>query len=83
MVLELELETYRNRLPDLLDREGKFVLIHGSAIVGVFDTREEALYAGYEHCGFAIPFLIKQIVANERPQFFNRNVRPCPPSTAG
>ena len=38
MALELELETYKRKLPELLDAEGKFVLIRGDEVAGVLDT---------------------------------------------
>lgn len=78
MTLDAEWETYQRELPNLLDREGKHVLIHGDSIAGVFDSFDEALREGYERVGLYEPFFVKQIRADEKPQFFSRNVRPCP-----
>jgi hypothetical protein len=39
---------------------GKFVLIRGPRVVGVFATEEEAIRAGYEEFG-PVPFLVRRI----------------------
>jgi hypothetical protein len=73
VALERELETYRNNLPALLAHEGKFVLIHGDRIDSFWDTLDQAAEAGYQR--FLLePFLIKKIVAFERPVYSSRNV---------
>lgn len=77
MELDRELETYRRELPGLLAHEGKFVLIHGDVVSGIFDTREQALQAGYDRFGLDV-FLAKQIAAKEKPLYFSRNIRQCP-----
>ncbi len=71
--LKTELDTYEHNKENLLDREGKFVLIHGTDILGVWDTYADALQAGYQKCGLK-PFLVKQIQGTERVQFFSREV---------
>jgi len=45
-----EWNTYRRELPRLLaeGHEGKFALIKGESIVGVFDTHRDAMGAGYD-----------------------------------
>ena len=53
--------------------EGKFVLIHGNEIAGVWDTYQDALGAGYRQFGLD-PFLVKQILSIERVQFFTRDL---------
>jgi len=60
MAFEKELETYRRALPDWIDQEGRWTLILGDEIGGVFDSREEATDQGYEKFGLA-QFLVKQI----------------------
>lgn len=60
MAFEKELETYRRALPDWIEQEGKWTLIFGDEIGGVFDSREEATDQGYEKFGLA-QFLVKQI----------------------
>jgi hypothetical protein len=47
MALEKELQTYQDSLPSLLREEGRFVLIHGGDVVGIFDTYGDALDEGY------------------------------------
>ncbi|HUY91878.1 MAG TPA: hypothetical protein VMV10_24270 [Pirellulales bacterium] len=74
--LKTELQTYEKHKESLLGKEGKYVLIHGTEIGGVWDTYEDALQAGYQKFGMA-PFLVKQIQGIERVQFFTREI--CPP----
>ncbi len=75
--LEKELETYKKNLPSLIADEGKFVVIQGSEILGVFGTYEDALTAGYKKFGIK-PFLVKKIMAVEQVQYFTRDiVEPC------
>jgi hypothetical protein len=70
-VLEKELQTYKDNLPNLTADEGKFVLIQGDKVVGVYTAYEDAIKAGYEEFGLT-PFLVKQIHANEKVQFISR-----------
>jgi hypothetical protein len=77
MSLEKELETFRNRLSELrAENEGKFVLIHGSQVVDVFSSYDDAIKAGYDRFGLE-PFLVKRIQAMEQAQFVSRFVDPC------
>ena len=80
MALERELETYRQKLPELLADEGKFVLIHDSEIVDVFGTYEDAIKDGYGRFQLA-PFLVKQIQSMEQIHFISR-LHPCHTSLA-
>ncbi len=75
MALEKELETYQANLQQLLAEEGKFVVIHGTVVVGFFDTYADAIQAGYEKCGLE-PFLVKQVYEIEPVQFITAS--PCP-----
>ena len=50
MALEKEIETFNRELPGLLEQQGKFVVIHGSEVIGVFVSYEDALKVGYEKC---------------------------------
>jgi hypothetical protein len=73
-LLEKELATYERHKEELvLANEGRFVLIHGDAVAGVWDTYKDALAAGYAQFGLK-PFLIKQIQGIERVLFFTRNL---------
>jgi len=76
MALERELETYKSKLGELTASEGKFALIHGDQVDGVFDTYADAIKEGYAKFGLE-PFLVKQIQAVERIQFVSRFVDPC------
>jgi hypothetical protein len=78
MALEKELETYKRELPGLLEKEGKFVLVHGEELVGVFDTYEDALKIGYEKFGLQ-SFLVKKVQADERMLYFTRDISPSMP----
>ena len=79
MALERELETYRQKLPELLADKGKFVVIHADEVLGVRDTFEEALRLGYERF-LHEAFLVREISETEKELFASRGVRPCPPS---
>ena len=74
--LEREIKTYTKRLPELSAQEGKFVLIAGEEVGGLFETYQDALKAGYEKYGIR-PFLVKQISAVETLANFTRDVDLC------
>lgn len=77
MALETELSTYKRELPTLLvNGAGKFVLIHGDKVAGVFDTYQDAIKEGYEKFKLE-PFLVKQVNAFEQIHFMTRDVHPC------
>ena len=76
MALEKEQATYTRELPNLLANEGKFVLIHGDQVAGIYDTYHDALKVGYARFKLA-PFFIKQISATEKVQFFTRDMLEC------
>ncbi|HEY2496831.1 MAG TPA: hypothetical protein VGK24_07165 [Candidatus Angelobacter sp.] len=75
MALEKELETYKKKLPELTQHEGKFALIQGDQIADFFSTYEDAIKAGYQKYKLQ-PFLVKQIRATEPVFFISRNVVP-------
>ena len=77
MALEKELETYKTKLPELKSEEGKFVLIHGSEVVGTYTSYEDALNEGYSKFGLDTPFLVKQIQVIEQAHFISRFAEPC------
>jgi hypothetical protein len=76
MALEKEQATYDRELPSLVAQEGKFVLIHGDQITGIFDTYHDALTIGYDRFKLD-PFFVKQISAVEKVQFFTRDMLEC------
>lgn len=76
MALERELEAFQRELPNLLRDEanrGKYVLIHGDEVRGVWPTVDDALEAGYNAFGLD-PFLVKEITDAEKPRYFSRSV---------
>ena len=75
--LKKELETYERKKPDLLAQAGKFALIKGDEVLGVYESYADALKIGYEKCGLS-PFLVKKIQAIEPINLITRDVAvPC------
>jgi hypothetical protein len=73
-LLDSELATYERAKDQLLGTsEGKFVLIRGDEVVGVFDSKMDAIAQGYQKFG-NVPFLVKQIMKIETPQNFVSNL---------
>lgn len=68
-----ELITYRRRLPELRDQEGKFVVISGDDVVGCYDTYADAIGIAYERCPLD-GFLVKRIEIVERVFTFTRGI---------
>ena len=60
-----ELRTYQEHLEELLQRaRGRFVLIKGSEIAGLYDDKEEALNEGYRRYrlqGFFVQRIQKEL----------------------
>ena len=75
--LKTEIETYLREKDRLVaESAGKYVLIHGTYVIGVWDTYEDALKEGYER--FLLkPFLVKHIEAIEKVHFFTRDLSLC------
>lgn len=71
--LEKELATYQKLLPSLLKDEGKFALIIGDELIGVFDAYADALARGYEKAKLN-PFLVKKISGAETIACFSRDI---------
>ena len=69
--LKRELDTYAAHRDELLrEAHGKFVLIHGTELAGIYDSQMAAIAAGYGRFG-NVPFLVKQIVPVETPLPFS------------
>lgn len=79
MALEKELETYKNKLPELKQYEGKYVLIHGDEVIDTYTSYEDAIKEGYNRFKLG-PFLVKQIHSVEQVHFISRFVTPCNPN---
>lgn len=77
MALERELETYKNKFPELKQHEGKFVLIQDEEVIDVFTSYEDAIKEGYKKFGLEHPFLVKQIHSIEQVQFISRSITFC------
>lgn len=74
MTLEQELKTYEGKKESLLaESRGKFVLIKGGEIIGIYTNYEDALRAGYEKFGNQ-EFLVKEITEIEHINFFTRHL---------
>jgi len=73
-----ELEVYeRNKERLIAEAEGKWVVIGGEEVKGIWDTYEDALKAGYAEFGLS-PFLVKKIEGTQRIQFISRDIELCP-----
>lgn len=67
--LQRELEVFESRRAELLGRApGKYVLIHGDDLVGIFDTWADGISEGYRRFG-NVPFFVHQIAAAEVPEY--------------
>ena len=53
-----------NRPRWLQEHEAAHVLIKGDAVIGFYQTRDEALEAGYAEFGI-VPLFVKQVAASE------------------
>jgi hypothetical protein len=71
--LEKELQTFDTMLPRLMADEGKFAVIHGDKLIGVFDTYPDALASGYQAAKLEA-FLVKKIAGIETIAYFSRDV---------
>ncbi len=69
-VLQQELDFFESQRFPLLDQApGRYALIKGSELIGVFDSELEAARVGYRQIG-NVPFLIKHIVEADLPLVF-------------
>lgn len=76
--LDTELHTYKTKLPNLLGQLGKFALVKGQEVIGVYDSYEDALKFGYEKFKLE-PFLVKRIAPAEQISYFTRDfAKACP-----
>ena len=72
-LLDAELQTYEKNRESLLgSAEGKFVLIKGDQIIGVYESKMDAINQGYRQLGH-VPFLVKQVLKVETPLNFLSN----------
>lgn len=71
MALEQEVATYRRLLTSLQSDEGRFALIKGEALCGVYSSYQDALADGYKQFKLE-PFLVQEIRAVEQVHFITR-----------
>lgn len=74
MALEQELDTYKSKLPEWTEHEGKFVLIRRADVVDFYSSYD-AIKVGYAKFGLE-PFLVKQVSRIELVQFASRLTAP-------
>ncbi len=68
--LEIELETYETHRQELVGSSLKqYVLIHGTQIVGTYESERDAINEGYRRFG-NVSFLVKHVVPSDRPLNF-------------
>lgn len=68
--LESELRTFNEHRSELLASDaGRFALVKGDTVIGVFDSETEAIRHGYQTLG-NVPFLVKQITEADIPLSF-------------
>ncbi len=65
-ILAVELDTYRRELGRLLSEgeEGRWVLVKGDAVIGTWDTFDEAIEVGCDRFG-QTPFLVQQVLTEQ------------------
>lgn len=60
-MLDIERDTYSKHAAEWADlHQGKFAVVKGDSLAGVFDTIDEALAAGARSYGLQ-PFLVRQL----------------------
>ncbi|MBU3906648.1 MAG: hypothetical protein KKA64_00165 [Nanoarchaeota archaeon] len=73
-LLSKEIKTYNENKEVLLrDSSGKFVLIKEDKVIGVYDTRNDAIKIGIDKFGNE-PFLVKKISEIDEIQNFTSNL---------
>ena len=71
--LQVETETFEKLLPTWSAEEGKFAVIHGEQVIGLFESYNDALAAGFAKAGLS-PFLVKQISTTGALAHFTRDL---------
>jgi hypothetical protein len=80
MPFETELQTFQKLLPSLLSqegKEGKFIVILGTEMLGTYDTQADALVAGYNKYGVDTQFFVQKITPVQTIAFLTRFMTPC------
>lgn len=71
--LEREIATYNAKLPELLNNSGKFVVIKGEEVEGVYESYSDALSFAYDRHPEG-GFLVKRISATSQIANFTRDL---------
>lgn len=75
-MLDQEIRTYETHKGDLLEvAEGRFVLIHGDVVAGIFEDRMAAISYGFRRFGY-VPILTRRIERFQRVVSILRSVSP-------
>ena len=79
--LDKEIAAFEAELPKLSADVGKFAVVYGEKVIGIFPTYQEALSKGYEIAKLE-PFLVQQISSLPQVQHFSRAIgfEECPTS---
>lgn len=73
-LLKEELETYWKNKKKLVDESnGRYVLIKGTSIIGIYESEKDALQDGITRFG-NVPFLVKKIEEVEQVQHYTSNI---------
>lgn len=68
--LDLEVRYFNEHRGELLATSaGKFALVKGEALIGIFDSETAAIRHGYQTLG-NVPFLVKQVTEADIPLTF-------------
>jgi hypothetical protein len=68
--LETEWRYFNEHRADLVEEAaGKYALIKGDALIGMYDNEASAIRSGYERLG-NVPFLVKQVTEVDIPLTF-------------
>ena len=77
MALDQENSTFEKlRVQLLAEHCGKFALVSGEEIQGIYDTYEAALTAGYLRNGVGKPFMVRKIESTDSAVFNAHLFRP-------
>lgn len=78
MALEKELATFNRALPGLVgESEGRFALVIGDEVKGIFEAYADALQEGYKEAGLDTPFLVKKVTVVGDSAHYSRPLEVC------
>ena len=78
MALEREMATFNKMLPTLLaESEGRFALVVGDSLSGVYDSYADALQEGYKVAGLDQQFLVKKVTVLGDSALYSRPLVAC------